>query len=242
MSSIKGRHLDTTMDIDRFVTDPNLLTELCRDVIARLDVAPQNPELMAEFFAMDAQLREIAKTIDRLEKLGVPIPDVLRAEKTRLAAAMSVHDASTKALEQLADSLGGALREIRASLQRRKPQPVPSTGTAERVNPERLPQSVLRNSIVQALQTLGGSAQKSRVLELMEAALQGKFSPADLVWLDSKNSYSWQSTAKYARDELVKEGIIRSDSSKGTWELSVEHPMLQGKAGVLSAISRSQHD
>jgi hypothetical protein len=212
------------MDIDRFVNNPSLLAELCREVIVRLDAAPPDPESMADCSAMEAQLREIAKTIDRLEKMGVPIPDVLRGEKTRLAAALSVQNAAIMALEQLADSLGDVLRALHASLQRRKPQPVPSSGQAERVNPDRLSQTVLRNGIVQALQTLGGSAPKSRVLELMETELQGKFLPADLVWLDSKNSYSWQNTAKYARMELVKEGILRDDSSRGTWELNEDRP------------------
>ena len=39
---------------------------------------------------MEAQLREIARAIDKLDKLGVPVPDALRAEKTRLAAALGV--------------------------------------------------------------------------------------------------------------------------------------------------------
>lgn len=208
------------LDTDRFVKAPALLADLCREVIARIDVDPPDAQDTSESATMEAQLREIAKTIDRLEKMDVPIPDVLRVEKTRLAAALGVQDEATKALEQLADSLGVVLREIRISLNRRKSQPVSSGGQVERVNPERLPRSAMRNSIVFALRNLGGSAPKEKVLELVETELHGSFLSADLVWLESSRKYAWQNSAKHARAELVGEGILRSDSPKGVWELS----------------------
>ena len=61
-------------DIDRFVIDPSLLIELCRDVIDRIDCAPGK----ANTSEKEAQLREIAKAVEKLEKMGVPVPDTLR--------------------------------------------------------------------------------------------------------------------------------------------------------------------
>ncbi len=81
--------------------DPSLLVELCREVIERLDAGSENGEMTA----MEAQLREIARAIDKLDKLGVPVPDALRAEKTRLAAALGVSAEASQTMNHLADEL-----------------------------------------------------------------------------------------------------------------------------------------
>jgi hypothetical protein len=74
--------MSSAVDIDGFVKDPNLLTELCREVIDRIDSGPDNSKTSEK----EAQLQEIAKAVERLEKKSVAVPDALRAEKTRLAA------------------------------------------------------------------------------------------------------------------------------------------------------------
>ena len=71
-------------EIERFVKDPGLLVELCREVIDEIDAGTDETDSAER----EAQLREIAKAIERLEKVGVSVPDVLRAEKTRLAASL----------------------------------------------------------------------------------------------------------------------------------------------------------
>jgi len=214
--------MNNGVDIDRFVETPSLLADLCREVIARLDTEPPSPEEVAETTAMEAQLREIAKTIDRLDKMGVPVPDVLRAEKTRLAAALVVEDRSAEALGHLADSLGAVIKEIRLALQRRKPRLLPSGEKVVTINPDRLPRSVLRSAIIRALQTLGGSASRKSVIECMESELQGNFLPGDLVWLESHKCYAWKRAVENEREHMIKEGILRNDSPAGTWELSEE--------------------
>ena len=49
---------------DRFVKDPGLLVELCREVIDELDSGVYDSDVGTR----ETQLREIAKTIERLEK------------------------------------------------------------------------------------------------------------------------------------------------------------------------------
>ena len=208
------------IDIDRYTRAPHLLAELCRDVIARMDVALPRSCENSDSVEMEAQLCEIAKTIERLEKMNVAIPDVLRAEKTRLAASFAVKDETTQVLEELADTLGILLRDIRAILLRRKPQSSSSGSNTMRVNPDRIPRSVLRASILGTLKALGGSAPKARVLELVEVELQGKFLPADLVWSDAMKMYSGQNATAKLRSELIEQGLVRGDSKLGIWELS----------------------
>lgn len=83
-----SRHMNHDEEVARYVEDPSLLVELCREVIERLDAGGDNGETAT----MEAQLREIARAIDKLDKQGVPVPDTLRAEKTRLAAALGVSE------------------------------------------------------------------------------------------------------------------------------------------------------
>jgi hypothetical protein len=98
-------------DIDCFVKDPRLLIELCRDVIDRIDCSPND----AKAREREAQLREIAKAVENLEKMGVPVPDVLRAEKTRIAAELGTQTQSEQK---------GALTEtIRTAYARRASHP-----------------------------------------------------------------------------------------------------------------------
>ena len=52
------------VDRDCFVKDPGLLVELCRKVIDELDSGACDSGVVER----EAQLREIAKTIERLEK------------------------------------------------------------------------------------------------------------------------------------------------------------------------------
>ena len=57
------------------------------------------------FAEQEVQLRAIAKAVEQLEKAGVAVPEPLRAEKTRIVAAIAVHREARQALAQLADEL-----------------------------------------------------------------------------------------------------------------------------------------
>jgi len=210
-------------DIDRFIKDPILLVDLFHEVIERLDAGENNTEAAAERAAMEAQLREIAKAVEKLEKMGVPVPDPLRAEKTRLAAALGVKDEKTQTLTNLAEALGGVLREIRTRLQQRQPQPLGGKMQPERVPSDRLPRSVLREATINALQVLGGRSPVKSIFDEMAQQLEGRFLPGDLVWLESTKKFAWQNAVKHERPKMVDEGILRGDSPKGVWELSEDH-------------------
>lgn len=61
-------------DIDCFVKDPRLLIDLVSDVIDRIDCELNNADTREK----EAQLRESANAIEKLEKMGVPVPEPLR--------------------------------------------------------------------------------------------------------------------------------------------------------------------
>lgn len=203
--------------IDRFVKDPSLLVELCRDVIDRLDSYTEATDIVEQ----QTQLREIAKTIERLEKAGVSVPDVLRAEKTRLAASLSIHADARQALTHLADEFGDILKDLRSQLGLDQVSHVERTEKKAR-NRSKLPRTdppVLRDHIVRALRTLGGKARAAEVVENMGRQLDGTLLPGDLEWRDSTREYAWQNNAKWERYRMVQDGTLRNDSPRGIWEL-----------------------
>lgn len=203
------------VDRDRFVKDPGLLVELCREVIDELDSGASDSDVAER----EAQLREIAKTIERLEKARVAVPEVLRAEKTRLAASLAVHADSTQTLAQLADEFANILKDLQTRLGQTPSNAAPRT-KGKRSQAPKTDQVVLREQIIQALRKLGGSARVAEVIEVVGRQLEGKLLPGDLEWRESTNEYVWQNNAKWARYRMAQDGTLRSDSPHGIWALT----------------------
>ena len=206
--------MSDSVDVAPFVKDPSLLVDLCREVIDVLDSSTDDSDVGER----EAQLREISKTIERLEKAGVSVPDVLRGEKTRLAASLAVHADSTQALAQLADEFANIVKELRTRLG----QGQAATTTKAKGKRSRAPKTdknVLREHIIGALRKLGGSARVADVIEEIGRQLEGKLLPGDLEWREATNEYVWQNNAKWERYRMTQDGTLRSDSPYGTWAL-----------------------
>lgn len=203
--------------IERFVKDPSLLVDLCHDVIDQLDAYTDATDIDEQ----QTQLREIAKTIERLEKAGVSVPDVLRAEKTRLAASLSIHADARQALTHLTDEFADILKDLRSRLGLDQGSDGGGTEkkTKKRSKLPRTDPSVLRDQIIQALRALGGKARAREVVENMGQQLDGKLLPGDLEWRDSTREYAWQNNAKWERYRMVQDGVLSNDSPRGIWEL-----------------------
>ncbi len=203
-------------DIKPFLDDPSLLVETFRQVIEHLDSSGEDDETREK----EAQLREIAKTIERLEKAGVAVPDVLRGEKTRLVSELAVKSDSLVAMNRLADEMEEALLDLRKRIGR---DDQPSTTKRNFSNSPKTSMDVLREHILIALKKLGGSARLKDVLEVISKQLEGKFLPGDFEWRNSTHEYAWQNNTKWARFRMVKEGILRSDSPRGYWEINKDN-------------------
>jgi len=207
--------MSNDIDIDRFVKDPSLLIELCHEVIDRLDSGPEDPKTREK----EAQLREIAKAVEKLEKMGVAVPDALRAEKTRLAAQLGTQAQAGQALQQFADELYAITKDLNARLGRSSDQPSAKKPRLKRSRSPKTDKDVLREYIIQALKRLGGRAKVSNVIEDMGRQLDGKLLPGDLEWRESTGEYAWQNNAKWERYKMTQDGTLRSDSPRGFWEL-----------------------
>jgi len=204
-----------SQDIDRFVKDPSLLIDLVRNVIDRIDCGSDN----AGSGEKATQLREIANAVENLEKKGVPVPDVLRAEKTRLAADLAIQSQSEQTLQDIADEFTGIVKDLNARLGLGDAVTKPKKPGAKRSRTPKTDKNVIRKPIIKALQTLGGRAKVPDVIEQMGRQLEDKLLPGDLEWRESTNEYAWQNNAKWERYSMTQDGTLRSDSPRGYWEL-----------------------
>lgn len=217
-------------EIDRYVKDPSLLVDLCREVIEQIDSSAEDTGVSD----METQLQEIAKAIERLEKAGVAIPDALRGEKSRLVTALAIHSDSTQALTQLASELDDILNNLRSRLGRS----IEGGGTKRpRIKRAALPKTsnqVLRGHIIAVLKEFGGRAKVSDVLSAIEARLDGKLLPADLELRQDGKTKAWRNNVQWERLRMTHDGTLCSNSPNGIWELggetSIQHPNQESNA------------
>ncbi|HHD63604.1 MAG TPA: hypothetical protein ENK96_04420 [Desulfobulbaceae bacterium] len=207
-------------DIDRFVKDPSLLIELCRDVIDRIDCGSNNSDTGEK----EAQLREIAKAVEKLEKMGVPVPDPLRREKLRLATIVNTKSESRNALHHLLHELEKMVSDLRKRLWKEPSAPKRRVKIRRRCSsdPSQTPRQELMHLILVSLKELGGSADCNEVLQLIEKKLQGKFLPGDLED-DDNFGVKWRHNVHWARLKLANDGDLIKDSPRGFWQLSKRH-------------------
>ena len=206
--------MNDMIDPAPFLDSPDLLLQLCVDVIAQLDERRQGQELDEQ----EKQLKEIAYTINKLEKTGVSVPDELRQLKIGLMAELAVRDEITNTLEGLADGFEKVLQDLHSTIGR-----INDKGPRKKRSREpKTSREVLRKEIIQALETLGGAGRVQQVLDKMEEQLEGKLLPRDLEIL-STGVLVWKNNACWERSRMVPDGILKGDSRRGTWELSEAH-------------------
>ncbi len=85
----------------------------------------------------------------------------------------------------------------------------------------KLPQKEFRLPLMEVLLELGGSAQVRDIREKLEPRVKPRLHEADYDPV-STGEPRWWNAACWERNDLVKEGLFRNDSPRGTWELSDE--------------------
>lgn len=85
----------------------------------------------------------------------------------------------------------------------------------------RTPEDAFRRPILETLMELGGSAPIGDVLDKVELKLKDVLNSYDREPLPSDpRSVRWRNTAQWCRNTLVREGLMKSDSPYGIWEIS----------------------
>jgi hypothetical protein len=83
------------------------------------------------------------------------------------------------------------------------------------------PEDAFRRPVLEALVELSGSAPVGKVLDRVEQKMKGVLNEYDRKPLPSDpRSIRWRNTAKWCRSTLAREGLMKSDSPHGIWEIS----------------------
>lgn len=211
--------MHSPITVDVYLRNPSSLVDLCREVVEQLLSELDNS---CGTLAMEVQLREIARAIDKLDKQNIPVPDALRAEKTRLAAALGMNSEAKETLNHLAEELEVLLKDLKDRIGRTPEVPCRRLPVKRSKSPK-TNNTILRQLIIEALRHLGGSAPKNDVLKYMEEKLHGRLLPGDLEWREATNDYVWQNNACWERNTMRNDGVLKAGSPRGIWELSEEH-------------------
>ncbi|MFC1850965.1 winged helix-turn-helix domain-containing protein [candidate division CSSED10-310 bacterium] len=75
--------------------------------------------------------------------------------------------------------------------------------------------------ILKTLVRQGGSGKASEVLDQVQELMSGVLEDVDFETLISEpNTPRWRNAAHWARNSMVREGMLKSDSPRGIWEIS----------------------
>ena len=96
--------------------------------------------------------------------------------------------------------------------------------------------------VLAALAKSGGRARLSAIIEFIEGVLEDHFSAQDLESTPSDDRLRWQRTmGQQVKCPMVKAGLLKPDSPKGTWEISeLGAARLEEETGLTVAEPRPQ--
>jgi len=85
----------------------------------------------------------------------------------------------------------------------------------------RTPEPFFRIPILRALAAMpNGGGKMNEVLDRVEALVKPTLKAVDHDRLASTDTIRWRNTAQWARQTLVDDGFMRTDSPHGTWQIS----------------------
>ena len=84
----------------------------------------------------------------------------------------------------------------------------------------RTPESAFIRPILQVLSEMGGQGRTAIVLARVGEAMRTVLRDVDYETLQSDGKPRWQKAANWARDYMVRDGLLEPDSPHGTWEIS----------------------
>lgn len=162
----------------------------------------------AEHLVDDARLAEIIS-----EKLNS-----LRDEWQQIGANANLPITSQDSSSSLPTSLDSD-ESIANETRRRSHQRRRHLGSLE--DGERTPKDAFRIPLLKELVRVGGRAQSREINKAIYMGMSQLFKPADFEPTKvNKMQVRWQNALHWCRQTLVDEGLMRSDSPRGIWEIS----------------------
>lgn len=84
----------------------------------------------------------------------------------------------------------------------------------------RTPQESYRRPILEALAELGGSATVGEVLDRVYEKVKDRLTEYDRQPLPSSGDVRWRNATMWCRCDMVKEGLLATESPRGIWEIT----------------------
>ena len=85
----------------------------------------------------------------------------------------------------------------------------------------RTPESAYYRPILTVLARMGGSGKVADVLEQVKELMKPVLKDVDYEPLaSSPDNPRWRNAAQWARNSMIKEGLLKADSPRGVWELT----------------------
>jgi len=85
----------------------------------------------------------------------------------------------------------------------------------------RTPEAEYWVPILSVLVDSGGAAKAAEVLERVGKVMKPRLKPVDFEPLASgPDNPRWRNAAQWARNSMVKQGLLKADSARGVWEIS----------------------
>lgn len=143
-------------------------------------------------------------TMERLKAWAVPLEDT--AESALAKALDAAENAQLPGREGDGKHSTSIAKTTRAVYRRAAP-------------PDRLPQKEFRQPLLEVLYELGGSERVADLRPILKEKIGTTLLPGDLEQVATGEERWWNATC-WERSNLVREGYLRDDSPRGTWELS----------------------
>ena len=142
-------------------------------------------------------IRISATTLERLKQWAEPLTDTAESALVKVLDAAG-HESSPDADQGVPD------RDRRAARPGRE---------------DRLALEQLRRPLLESIYEMGGSVRAGALRPVLRERMSSHLTAVDLEPLASGEERWWNAT-RWERRKLVEEGLLRSDSERGTWELS----------------------
>ncbi len=172
------------------------------------------------FIAFEMLLEEIETEIDLTNNVGIRAIEERDYEGANEAIGRSTQ---TTMLRDKLVALRKEWEKLTASQQNQEEETI----HAERHNAGRLqrglrtPESAYYQSILKALRDAGGKGRVNDMLEKVEHSMKEILKKVDYQPLASDPEMPrWRNTAQWARNSMVKEGLLKLDSPRGIWEIT----------------------
>lgn len=171
--------------------------------------------------AFDMVLQEIDRAIAALNQEGA---EAFQSGRYEMAKNLTEKGAQMKGFR---DKVAGLRKEWHDLFAAMVPKRAPRKKKKAKQSTERLKaglktwQDAFRIPILQVLVELGGSAPIREVLDKVGERMRGQLNQYDRQPLSSDpKQVRWRNTAQWARNAMVKEGLLMTGSPRGIWEIA----------------------